>query len=85
MPDSFAQQFSSSEEERSKLESLGVSTPFGYLALLKASGPALRSHLGENRAQRLAEEADKLITDEQRKQLDQPPKVPGRLGAMMPR
>ena len=74
-----------SEGERDKLRALGVATPVALLSMRKASKAAFDNHLGPERAEAIAREAESLLTDEERARLADKPKPGGSLGARLDR
>src|SRR5271165_7653678 len=72
-----------SKEERAKLSSLGADSPLKLLSLRKASKEAFDDYIGPNRAQAIAEELEKLLTDDELESLSGPLQKGGKLGARL--
>jgi hypothetical protein len=72
-----------SKEEREKLAGFGADTPYKLLNLRKASKQAFDSYIGPERAEVIAAELEKLISEDERELLKAPPHRPGSLGARL--
>ena len=70
-------------DERTKLRALGVTTPLGLLSLRKAASQAFDDHFGPVRAEFIAEQLRKLLTEAELHSLNQPTRQGGRLGARL--
>jgi hypothetical protein len=78
----FLNELSLSEEERVKLAKLGA-TPKALLSMRRASQDAFDDFVGRDRAEAIASELDKLLTDVDREALKSPPQSVGKLGARL--
>ena len=87
MSQEFLKHLNLSEEERAKLAKLGAKTPKALLSMRRASRDAFDAYLGllhdRARADAIAGELEKLITDDEREALKSPPKPAGKLGARL--
>ena len=79
----FLRHIALTEVERAKLRALGAATPFALLALRKAARAAFDSHLGPLRAEEIAGELEKLLTDDARGTLAPALHQGGALGARL--
>jgi hypothetical protein len=79
----FVDNLSLSEDERSKLKALGVSSPLGVLSIRKASPAAFDQHFGAERAQAISDQLKALLTPSELALLEQPSLPGGRLGARL--
>jgi len=70
--DSSLDQLDLSAEERSKLQTLGVSTPLALAALRRASRAAFDAYIGACRAAEIARQAESLLSEEELKWLNRP-------------
>jgi len=82
VPD-FIDQLQVSQEEKDKLRALGAKSPLGVLSLRKASQEAFDRHFGADRANAITEELRSLLTTDELRQLNQPVRPPGSLGARL--
>jgi hypothetical protein len=72
-----------SDEERAKLAKFGAKTPKALLSMRRASREAFDDYVGRGRAEAIASELEKLLTDEEREALKGPPRGAGKLGARL--
>lgn len=83
MAQEFLRDLNISDEERAKLAKFGARTPKALLSMRRASQDAFDEYVGRNRAEVIASELEKLISDEDREALKDPPRAVGKLGARL--
>ena len=70
MPPEFLSRLSLQDDEREKLAGLGASTPLAILSMRKASKESFDRFFGAVRADAIAEELQTLLSEEERRRLD---------------
>ena len=81
---SFLDDMALTDDERAKLKAFGAATPFALLGMRKAAPAAFDAHIGPERAQEIAAQLERLLSDNERDKLSKPAGPLGALGARLP-
>lgn len=72
MAQDYLESLSLSDEDKAKLQSMGMQSPFALLSIIKASPDAFEAFMGKEKTAQLAQELEAKLSEDERSLLETP-------------